>query len=123
MYAILTSCHPDDPGRLSVGIAADGDAVVLWKAPKASPVRSADVAVAVAPAAGRFAPAVALGMVNGRAEPSLSLTADGHALVAFPDGHHEFRANLAGHEKAKAEARKAWDSVDVTRRVDSSRSK
>ena len=44
-------------------------------------------------------------------------------FVAFPDGHHEFRANLAGHEKAKAEARKAWDSVDVSRRADSSRSK
>jgi UPF0755 protein len=34
-------------------------------------------------------------------------------FVAFPDGHHEFRANLAGHEKAKAEARKAWDSVEA----------
>jgi len=29
---------------------------------------------------------VVLGEVNGRAEPSLSLTADGHALVAFSDG-------------------------------------
>ena len=44
-------------------------------------------------------------------------------FVAFPDGHHEFRANLAGHEKAKAEARKAWDSVDVARRADSARMK
>jgi UPF0755 protein len=40
-------------------------------------------------------------------------------FVAFPDGHHEFRANLAGHERAKAEARKAWDSVDAARRADS----
>jgi peptidoglycan lytic transglycosylase G len=37
-------------------------------------------------------------------------------FVAFPDGHHEFRADLASHEKAKAEARKAWDSVDAVRR-------
>ena len=44
-------------------------------------------------------------------------------FVAFPDGHHEFRANLAGHERAKAEARKAWDSLDATRRADTSRSR
>jgi peptidoglycan lytic transglycosylase G len=43
-------------------------------------------------------------------------------FVAFPDGHHEFRNDLSGHEKAKAEARKAWDSVDV-RRGDTSRAK
>jgi UPF0755 protein len=44
-------------------------------------------------------------------------------FVAFPDGHHEFRGDLKGHEQAKAAARKAWDSVDVARRADSSRSK
>jgi UPF0755 protein len=44
-------------------------------------------------------------------------------FVAFPDGHHEFRTDLAGHEKAKAEARKAWDSVEAPRRTDSPRSK
>jgi peptidoglycan lytic transglycosylase G len=44
-------------------------------------------------------------------------------FVAFPDGHHEFRRDLAGHEQAKAEARRAWDSVDVVRRPDGSRSK
>jgi UPF0755 protein len=43
-------------------------------------------------------------------------------FVAFPDGHHEFRTDLSGHEKAKAEARKAWDSVDP-RRGDTSRAK
>jgi UPF0755 protein len=32
-------------------------------------------------------------------------------FVAFPDGHHEFRKDLAGHERAKIEARRAWDSV------------
>ena len=44
-------------------------------------------------------------------------------FVAFPDGHHEFRADLAGHEKAKLEARRAWDSATVARRGDSSRTK
>jgi UPF0755 protein len=44
-------------------------------------------------------------------------------FVAFPDGHHEFRRDLAGHEQAKAEARKAWDSVDAVRRAESSRPK
>ncbi len=44
-------------------------------------------------------------------------------FVAFPDGHHEFRTNLAGHEKAVAEARRAWDSVAVVRRADSVRAK
>jgi peptidoglycan lytic transglycosylase G len=44
-------------------------------------------------------------------------------FVAFPDGHHEFRADLAGHEKAKLEARRAWDSVEVARRGDSARGK
>ena len=44
-------------------------------------------------------------------------------FVAFPDGHHEFRRDLAGHELAKAQARKAWDSVDVARRGDTSRTK
>ena len=39
-------------------------------------------------------------------------------FVAFPDGHHEFRADLAGHEKAKLEARRAWDSLEVGRRGD-----
>lgn len=33
-------------------------------------------------------------------------------FVAFPDGHHEFRRDLAGHEQAKIEARKAWNAVE-----------
>jgi peptidoglycan lytic transglycosylase G len=44
-------------------------------------------------------------------------------FVAFPDGHHEFRRDLAGHEQAKLQARKAWDSLEAVRRTDSSRSK
>ena len=44
-------------------------------------------------------------------------------FVAFPDGHHEFRKDLASHERAVAEARKAWDSADVARRVDTLRPK
>jgi UPF0755 protein len=44
-------------------------------------------------------------------------------FVAFPDGHHEFRVDLAAHEKAKLEARKAWDSVDASHRGDSSRAR
>ncbi|MGH7620608.1 MAG: endolytic transglycosylase MltG [Gemmatimonadaceae bacterium] len=42
-------------------------------------------------------------------------------FVAFPDGHHEFRVDLAAHEKAKLEARKAWDSVDASHRADTPR--
>jgi UPF0755 protein len=44
-------------------------------------------------------------------------------FVAFPDGHHEFRVDLKGHEAAKLLARKAWDSLDLARRVDTSRAK
>lgn len=44
-------------------------------------------------------------------------------FVAYPDGHHEFRADLKGHEVAKSAARKAWDSLDLARRTDSSRAK
>jgi len=44
-------------------------------------------------------------------------------FVAFPDGHHEFRRDVAGHEKARLEARKAWDSVDAARRGDAPRPK
>ncbi len=44
-------------------------------------------------------------------------------FVAFPDGHHEFRTDLAGHERAVADARRAWDSADVARRTDSIRPK
>jgi UPF0755 protein len=44
-------------------------------------------------------------------------------FVAFPDGHHEFRVDLAGHERAKLEARRAWDSLEVARRADSTRTK
>ncbi|MDB4875483.1 MAG: aminodeoxychorismate lyase [Gemmatimonadetes bacterium] len=44
-------------------------------------------------------------------------------FVAFPDGHHEFRGDLAAHEKAKLEARKAWDSVDAVRRAEPARPK
>jgi UPF0755 protein len=44
-------------------------------------------------------------------------------FVAFPDGHHEFRRDLAEHELARLQARKAWDSVDAARRSDPSRPK
>jgi UPF0755 protein len=44
-------------------------------------------------------------------------------FVAFPDGHHEFRVDLTAHEKAKLEARKAWDSVDATHRGGPGRAK
>jgi UPF0755 protein len=44
-------------------------------------------------------------------------------FVAFPDGHHEFRRDLAGHEQAKLQARKAWDSLDATRRIEPARTK
>ena len=44
-------------------------------------------------------------------------------FVAFPDGHHEFRVDLNAHEKARLEARKAWDSVDATHRGDPTRAK
>lgn len=44
-------------------------------------------------------------------------------FVAFPDGHHEFRRDLKGHEQAKLAARRAWDSVGVLRRMDSTRAK
>jgi UPF0755 protein len=36
-------------------------------------------------------------------------------FVAYPDGHHEFRNDLAGHTRAKAEARKAWDLAAARR--------
>ena len=42
-------------------------------------------------------------------------------FVALPDGHHEFRANLREHDRAKALARRAWDSVAVLRRTDSAK--
>jgi len=32
-------------------------------------------------------------------------------FVAFPDGHHEFRTDFAGHESARTLARRAWDSL------------
>ncbi len=44
-------------------------------------------------------------------------------FVAFPDGHHEFRRDLAGHEQAKLAARRAWDSVALARGVDTTRPK
>jgi UPF0755 protein len=44
-------------------------------------------------------------------------------FVAFPDGHHEFRRDLAGHEQARMDARRAWDSVDVARRAEVPRPK
>ena len=44
-------------------------------------------------------------------------------FVAFPDGHHEFRRDLAGHEQARIDARRAWDSVDVARRAEVPRPK
>ena len=44
-------------------------------------------------------------------------------FVAYPDGHHEFRVDLRGHERAKAEARKAWDATEAIRRADSARGK
>lgn len=44
-------------------------------------------------------------------------------FVAYPDGHHEFRTDLKGHEQAKLLARKAWDSLDLARGADSARAK
>jgi UPF0755 protein len=38
-------------------------------------------------------------------------------FVAFPDGHHEFRNNMKGHEQAKLEARRAWDALDSARKA------
>jgi UPF0755 protein len=40
-------------------------------------------------------------------------------FVAFPDGHHEFRRDLAGHEVARISARRAWDSLAARRVADS----
>jgi UPF0755 protein len=42
-------------------------------------------------------------------------------FVAYPDGHHEFRTDLKGHETAKAGARKAWNSLDSARRPNPTR--
>jgi peptidoglycan lytic transglycosylase G len=42
-------------------------------------------------------------------------------FVASPDGHHEFRIDLAGHAMAKVEARKAWSTLEAARRADSTR--
>lgn len=42
-------------------------------------------------------------------------------FVAFPDGHHEFRRTLAGHNLAKREAKHAWDSVSTALKPDSTR--
>lgn len=36
-------------------------------------------------------------------------------FVALPDGHHEFRVDFPQHERAVAQARKAWDSLAVRR--------
>ncbi len=36
-------------------------------------------------------------------------------FVAFPDGHHEFRATLSEHDIAKGAARRAWDSTAHSR--------
>lgn len=44
-------------------------------------------------------------------------------FVAYPDGHHEFRVDLNGHERAKKEARKAWNAMETIRRSDSARGK
>jgi UPF0755 protein len=38
-------------------------------------------------------------------------------FVAFPDGHHEFRNDVKAHDVAKAEARKAWDALDSTKKT------
>jgi UPF0755 protein len=38
-------------------------------------------------------------------------------FVAFPDGHHEFRNDVKAHDQAKAEARKAWDALDSTKKT------
>ena len=40
-------------------------------------------------------------------------------FVAFPDGHHEFRATAAQHEAIVREARKAWAAYYRTRAADS----
>lgn len=42
-------------------------------------------------------------------------------FVALPDGHHEFRRTLAGHNQAKREAKRAWDSVATSLKADSAR--
>jgi len=39
-------------------------------------------------------------------------------FVALPDGHHEFRNDLAGHEMARRLARQAWDSLETALRRD-----
>lgn len=38
-------------------------------------------------------------------------------FVAYPDGHHEFRVNVAQHQAAARAARRAWDALERSRRA------
>lgn len=72
--------------RYEVGIADNGDAVVLlWHTEGSLPPVRVPVQAAIAIAGGTFAAPVALGQIPGRAAPSLAVGADGRAVVAMPD--------------------------------------
>lgn len=72
---------------LTTGIAATGDAVVLWTTRERTraPQRDA-VMVATATGGAPFAPATRVGDLRRHSTASLAVAQDGHALVALADG-------------------------------------
>jgi hypothetical protein len=80
---------PAAVGTLSAGVAANGDAVVLFTAPERDRVprrNTIDVMVATSSAGAGFSAPVRLTELPRLSEPSLAVAPDGHALVAFSDG-------------------------------------
>ncbi len=74
-------------GAVRAAIAADGEAFVLWTQPPADrDTLRMPVNVAIAPAAGAFAPAQRLGETHPTSPPALAAGRDGRALAAFWTG-------------------------------------
>ena len=77
-----------NPKNLQVGIAADGEAIVLWDSPEQPRVprrNTIDINVAIAAPGAPFGPSVRLAEIPRHSVASLAVAPDGHALVTLPD--------------------------------------
>ncbi|HEY6887806.1 MAG TPA: hypothetical protein VI300_08505 [Solirubrobacter sp.] len=83
---VIQASVPVEIQSVATAIAADGEAVVLWRTPTPGSPNIAGVMVATAPATGRFGAPTRLATLPSRSEASLAASPDGRALVAFSDG-------------------------------------
>jgi hypothetical protein len=83
---LLAGATTDSVQALETGIAATGEAFVLFSLGGFLPPLRVPVKVTIAPPDGPFMAPTDLGEISWGSSPALAVAQDGHALVAVPDG-------------------------------------